>query len=140
MALVARGLYSNIMSVFVEVFVPRSNTDMHCLAGSVDIFQNIKARIDSYIQDIATITAGAEEGQDWSIPSYGTPIKVRSGSGLAPGSSSSSGNDDQKLSSKYNLKLEAAKAEVQGKRNWSFDPQTDFERKAGRFASLYIVI
>ncbi|KAF8942751.1 hypothetical protein BGZ47_006175 [Haplosporangium gracile] len=107
MALVARGLY--IMSVFAEVFVPRSDIDMHCLAGSIDTFQKIKASIDSYIQDIATATAESEEGQDWSMPSYSTPVRVRIGSGLAPGSSSSSsssgGGGDQKLNSKYNMKV-----------------------------------
>ncbi|KAF9543531.1 hypothetical protein EC957_000809 [Mortierella hygrophila] len=63
----------HIMTVFAEVYVPRSNTDMHCLAGFIDIFQKVKARVDGYIQVIAT--GESEVGQDWSMPSYGTPIK-----------------------------------------------------------------
>ncbi|KAG9061436.1 hypothetical protein KI688_007425 [Linnemannia hyalina] len=63
-ALVSRGLY--IMTAFAEVYVLRSNTDMHCLAGSIDTFQKVKARIDGYIQAIAT--GESEMEQDWSMP------------------------------------------------------------------------
>ncbi|KAF9137130.1 hypothetical protein BGX30_010527 [Mortierella sp. GBA39] len=124
MALVSRGLY--IMTVFAEVYVPRSNTDMHCLAGSIDTFQKVKARIEGYIQVIAT--EELKVGQDWSMPSYGTPIKVRADSGFVHGTGGSNGGAGggaQKLNRKYNAKLEAAKAEVGGKRKGSFDSQTE---------------
>ncbi|KAK3821906.1 MAG: hypothetical protein J3Q66DRAFT_367572 [Benniella sp.] len=72
MELPSRGLY--IMRRYGTIYAPRSQHDLHVLAGSINVFMNLKEELTNTIRVCRGPLLKAPA--DLTRPSFGTPIKV----------------------------------------------------------------
>jgi hypothetical protein len=72
MELPSRGLY--IMRRYATVYAPRSQHDLHVLAGTINVFMNLKEELANTIRVCRGPLLKAPAGL--TRPSFGTPIKV----------------------------------------------------------------